>query len=304
MENTTPLSAGQGMSPTRKGYIFIFAGAFCISFAAFFVKGASIDSSAVAFYRLFFGMIALFALAVVQKVRLLPSRPVLLLLAMAGLFFAGDLVLWHKSILLIGPGIATILANFEVILLAIYGVLFLREKMSVPQKFSIPLALLGLAMLLGLHESVIPDGIIFGTGIGIGSAVFYAAYILTLRRSQMVETKISPVASIAWVSLIACVVVGVFCLGNNVSLAIPDMKTLGILAALGVFCQSLGWVLLSRGLPLLPPFRAGLIMLTQPALAFVWDIIFAGTAVGVVNVLGAIVAIAAIGMGIYTKTDK
>ncbi len=292
------------MSPTRKGYLFIFAGAFCISFAAFFVRGASIDSSAVAFYRLFFGMIALFALAVAQRARLRPSRPVLLLLAMAGLFFAGDLVLWHKSILLIGPGIATIVANFEVIFLAIYGVVFLREKMSIPQKLSIPLALLGLAMLLGLHESVIPDGIILGTGIAIMSAVFYAAYILTLRRSQMVESKISPVASIAWVSFIACILVGGFCLANNVSLAIPDAKTLGILAALGVFCQSLGWVLLSRGLPLLPPFRAGLIMLTQPALAFVWDIIFVGATVGMINVLGAIVAIAAIGMGIYTKTDE
>ncbi len=304
MENKFIPTAGQGLSSMRKGYLFIFAGAFCISFAAFFVKGASNDSSAVAFYRLFFGSIALFLLATIQKARLTPSRPLFFLVVMAGLLFAGDLVLWHKSILIIGPGIATIVANFEVILLAIYGVVFLREKMSVPQKISIPLALIGLAMLLGLHESVIPDGIIYGTSIALISAVFYAAYILTLRRSQMVAEKISPIASIAWVSAVACVVVGIFCFVSGVSLRIPDTKTLGILAALGIFCQSLGWVLLSRGLPLLPPFRAGLIMLTQPALAFVWDILFAGAAVGVINIIGAVLAITAIGMGIYNKSTK
>lgn len=289
-----------GLTPAGKGGLLIFAGSVCISFAAFFVKGASIDSSAVAFYRLLFGAAALFLLAGVQRLPLLPCRSLLPLLAVASLFFGCDMLIWHKSILLVGPGIATIVVNFQVILLAVYGVAVLGETMSLPQKLSIPLALAGLALLLGLHEKRLPGDIWLGVGLALLAACFYAGYVLTLRRSQMIPVKLSPVSTTAWISALTCLVALVYCLGTGVSLDIPDYKTLSILAMLGLLCQSLGWVLLSRGLPLLPPFRAGLIMLMQPALSYVWDMIFFGADAGAANIFGACLAIAAIGMGVYS----
>lgn len=286
-----------------KGYLLVFAGAVCISFAAFFVKDASVNPSAVAFYRLLFGAAALFVVALFQRVRIRPHRETLWIMVLAGAFFCGDLLFWHESIVIVGPGIATILTNFQVIFLALYGALFLGEKLSLPQKLSVPLALAGLALLLGLHETGIPPMILKGAAFGLMSALFYSGYVLSLRQSQLFAVRLAPVANIAWVSLFACLFVGLYCVVTGHSLVIPDVRTGLTLAALGVFCQSIGWFLLSLGLPRLQPFTAGLIMLAQPGLAFIWDILFYGTATGFVNILGACLTTVAIGMGIYTNKD-
>ena len=294
-------TAGLGMTPALKAHLMVLAGAVCISFAAFFVKDAPMDPSMVAFYRLLFGSAALFAVAVIRGERLIPSKPALSIIMLAGFLFCCDLLTWHASIVLVGPGIATILANFQVLFLAIYGVVFLKERMSFAQKAAIPLALIGLSLLLGLHEKALPQDVWRGVGLCLLSALFYTGYILTLRRSQSMKVRLGPVANMAWVSFFACVFVCVFCAGKGISFEIPDVRTVIVLAALGVLCQSLGWLLLSLGLPHLPPFRAGLIMLTQPALAYTWDVIFYGTATNLVNVGGAVFAIVAIGLGILSR---
>ncbi len=285
---------------TRKGYLLVFCGAFFISFAAFFVKGAPIDPSMIAFYRLLFGAAALLGLAVLRREAVVPPKASVLFIVLAGLFFACDLLCWHRSIIIVGPGIATIIGNFEVFILAIYGAVFLGDTLSWLQKAAIPLALFGLAMLLGVFQAHLPPHTLWGAGLSLISATFYAGYILALRqtRSLPVCQKITP--NMGLISLAACLIVGAYCLGTGVSFAIPDVKTLSILAGLGIVCQSFGWLLLSWGLPLLPPFRAGLILLAQPALSYLWEMLFYGVSAGFLNILGALVTIAAIGMGIIT----
>ena len=44
--------------------------------------------------------------------------------------------------------------------------------------------------------------------------------------------------------------------------------------ALGLFSQTAGWLLITHALPHIPAGIAGLILLLQPSLAFVWDVIF------------------------------
>lgn len=281
-----------------KNYLPVLAGAFCISFSAFFVKGADMDSSAIAFYRLVFGAAALFPLAAGMGKSLRPSREAALFIALSGAVFSGDVVAWHKSIILVGPGIATIVSNFEVILLAVVGVVFLGEKMNWAQRLSIPLALGGLALLLGLHESALPPDAVSGTALGMVSAGFYALYVLSIRKSLSVPGALEPVANVAWVSVAGAVFVCLYCLAGGSSLEIPDWKAGVTVAGLGILCQALGWLLISTGLRHIPPFHAGLLLLLQPALSFVWDMLAYGTATSGLNILGAAVAIAAIGMGL------
>src|SRR3546814_5748795 len=45
-----------------------------------------------------------------------------------GVFFAADLWLWHRSILLVGPGLATLLGNAQVFFMALAGVLLSSEE--------------------------------------------------------------------------------------------------------------------------------------------------------------------------------
>lgn len=303
-ENTQPQPERPGLSPTLKGHLLVLSGAVCISFAAFFVKDAPVEPSMVAFYRLVFGAAALFGVACARRERLGAAWSVLRVVLLAGFLFACDLLTWHEAIVLVGPGIATILANFQVLFLALYGVFFLKESLTRAQKIAMPLALVGLALLLGLHEKSLPPHVLAGVALCLLSALFYSAYILTVRTSQSAVAKLEPVSNMFWVSLSACVCVGVYCLGTGASFAVPDFRTLAVLALLGIVCQSLGWLLLSLGLPYLPPFRSGLLLLAQPALAYLWDVVFYGAEAGLVNVCGAALAILAIGLGILSPQKR
>ncbi len=292
------------LTPSRKGHLAVLAGAFCISFSGLFVKGAPIDPSMVAFYRLLFGASALFLVAVLRGDRLAPSRRMLGMLMLAGTLFGGDLLTWHASIVSLGPGLSTILSNFQVFFLALYGAFFLKETLSWRHKAAMPLALFGLWLILDLSLADLSPTVTAGVTLALISAVFYAGYILALRKSQMDAVRLAPVPNMAWASLLSALAVGLFCLGSDLSFAIPDVRTGALLAVLGIVCQAFGWLLSSIGLPHLPPSRAGLIMLTQPALTFVWDILFCGRVTSLTGYLGAAIAIGAIGLGLLAPAPK
>ena len=58
--------------------------------------------------------------------------------------FAADLWLWHRSILLVGPGLSTLLANTQVFFMALAGVWFYRERIGPRFVAGITLAFAGL----------------------------------------------------------------------------------------------------------------------------------------------------------------
>ncbi|MDR1241485.1 MAG: EamA family transporter, partial [Deltaproteobacteria bacterium] len=110
-----------GLTTTSKGCAYVFAGAVLISFASLFVKEAPIAPAMVGFYRLLLGGTALVAFAFLRGERRLPSRGMLRLLVAAAVCVSADLIAWHESIIRLGPGLATIIANFQVFFLALWG---------------------------------------------------------------------------------------------------------------------------------------------------------------------------------------
>jgi drug/metabolite transporter (DMT)-like permease len=61
--------------------------------------------------------------------------------------------------------------------------------------------------------------------------------------------------------------------------------------------QVLGWVIISNALPHLETSVSGLILLLQPALAFIWDILLFDRPSGWMDLTGALIALAAIYLG-------
>ena len=85
--------------------------------------------------------------------------------------------------------------------------------------------------------------------------------------------------------ILACVSIG-----QGESFPIPDMRTAGALTAYALFSQVLGWVLISKGLPGVPTSLAGLLLLLQPSLAFVWDMLLFDLTVTLRSSAGTILA--------------
>ncbi len=275
----------------------IVAGSILISFSAVFVKLAHTGPTASGVYRNVFGALTLLAIASARRDPLWNGMRRLRWALIAGACFAADIFFWHRSILYVGPGLATILGNFQVFFVATIGVLVFHERATWRFVASIPLAITGLFMLVGFHWGQFDPGYRKGVIFGLMTAVSYALYLLSLRGARREQGRVSAVANLAVVTTVtALLLVGAAVAGGE-SLRIPDARTAVVLVAYGVLCQALGWIVISRTFHLVDASRVALILLLQPALTFVWDVLFFHRTTSALETAGAALAIASIYMG-------
>lgn len=291
------------------GVWLLMAGAVLISFSMVWVKLVHVPPTISAFYRMAFGGLALLVVVLARRSRSRPTRPPMdriswALGAACGLFFALDLFFVHRAVFLVGPGLSTLLSNFQVFFLAAAGALFFGERLGPRLVAAVPLALIGLALLIGLHRGLPDADYQWGVILALISAVCYAAYLLVLRRMQSRPQPPELMAGMAVISLICAGILGLAGWAEGLSFAIPDAQSWLILIIYGITAQVLAWVLISKGLPHTPASRAGLVLLLQPTLTFVWDILFFARPTDLAGGLGLALALGAIYLGASPKPAK
>lgn len=274
----------------------VILGALIISLSGVFVKLSDVQPMVSAFYRVFFGCIFLtLACGLRGEFRRYPIKRVWLA-ALCGLVFSFDLFCWHTSIGYVGPGLATILGNCQVFILAVAGWLFYRERLTLLFLVALPLAMLGLYMVIGMDGAALTPEYLKGIWFGVLTALSYGVFILLIRHVQsggkgplfFYQVVVTASGSLCLAAVI---------LLKGGSFSIPDPRSLAALVGVGVLCQALAWAMISYCLPLVPASRAGLILLLQPALSFVWDVILFDRRTGAVGWLGVCIVLAAIYMG-------
>lgn len=275
----------------------LLLGAVMISFSAVFVKLTTVAPTVSAFYRMFWGGLALLALVALQRNRLRFSGKATLIIVVAALFFAGDLFCWHRSILFVGPGLATLLANFQVFLLALAGIMLFHEPLRWEIMLAIPLAMIGLGLLVGVDWASLPGDYRLGVIFGLLAALCYATFILSLRNVRVGQEAPSSTAVMSLLSLCCALILGAVVTFSGESFAIPSWRDGGLLLLYGLISQAVGWVLISQGIATVRASQAGLILLLQPTLSFVWDIGFFGRTLTWLECGGALLALAAIYLG-------
>lgn len=285
-------------------YIKVLAGAVLISFSSVYVKIALVPPTVSGFYRVFFGGIFLLIVVLLKKEKIWKDSRSFFAGALAGFIFAVDLYCWHKSIHYIGPGLATVIANFQVFFLALAGLIFYREKITVVQSVAVPLAFIGLLPVVGFDWAVLTTSYKTGLIFGLATALSYAAYILILRQIQRSETSLSAASNLVVVSFFAAFFLIIIVLLEQNSLAIPDGKSLTALVCLGVLSQGVGWILITSGLPGIRAYLAGMLLLLQPSLSFVWDVILFSRPTSFQGYIGLLVTLSAIYMGTYAGNRK
>src|SRR4051794_41903679 len=95
------------------------AGALTIAFSAILVRKADVTPATAAVFRCAYAVPPLAILAWMERRREgRRTRRELTLSIWAGLFFAADLICWHYAINDVGAGLATVLGNLQVVLVA------------------------------------------------------------------------------------------------------------------------------------------------------------------------------------------
>jgi drug/metabolite transporter (DMT)-like permease len=277
--------------------VSLVIGAVMISFSGVWVKVSHVTPTASAFYRVFFGGIILLSAALFRREMVWHGGRHALLSLTCGLFFAVDLVFYHYSVIYIGPGLGTILPNFQVFILAMTGIFFFGEKVRLLFLISIPLAVIGLLLIVGIDWRQLDQLNKTGVYFGLGAAVFYAAFLLSLRKLQSDQAGLSFFYVLTVVSLAASVFLALDIFHNGDTFNIPDLQSFFALMALGLFSQTIGWMLIANALPVVLASLSGFILLLQPALAFVWDVLIFQRPTSLTNWIGVFIVLFAIYFG-------
>ncbi len=279
---------------SKNALLMLLAGAVMISFSSVWVKICQVSPISSAFYRVLFGGVILAVVVCYNREFKWHGRGHFLLVLLCAFFFALDLVLYHTSIHYIGPGLGTILPNFQVFILTGFGVLFLKEKIRLRFVLSVPFAFVGLLMIVGIHFDTLEDSYKMGLFLGFSAAFFYAGFLLCLRKLQSTLRTRSSFYVLMLVSLVTAVFLAAEMIRTEETFSIPTLQSLLSLTALGFLSQGVGFVFITNALPRINASISGLILLTQPAMAFVWDVLFFHRPTDLVNWAGVVLTLSAI----------
>lgn len=269
---STPVAAlQQPAAPALAMFLALLLGATCIGFSGIFVRFADVGPAAAGFWRMAFALPVLGLWMGLEQRR--PGRPAatagaLLPIALAGLAFGVDVVLYNASLAFTTIANASLLGNLSPVAVVLGGWLLFAERPSRRILGALALALGGALMLVlpKFTGSAAPaPGSLFGDSLAIGAAVSYAAYILAVRRAR-------DRAEAGRISLISSAICAVFCLVAALALGetiIPASLT-GWLAviALGLVSHALGQGLITLSLGHYGASAASLVMV-WPALVSV-----------------------------------
>jgi drug/metabolite transporter (DMT)-like permease len=222
----------------------------------------------------------------------------------AGVFLAGDLILWSHAIADIGAGLGTVVTNFQVVLVALLAWAILGERPHRSLLVALPVMLVGLVLVGGLAgKSGYGTHPAAGALFGLGVAVLYAAYIFMLRQATAVVSKDTRRASVAAPLLEATIgaTLGSVILGlslRDFRLG-PAWPSLGWLVLLALTSQVLGWLLITMAMPGLPAWLVSALLLVQPAGSLTLSAVFLGERPSALQVVGVVVILAGVLIAAY-----
>lgn len=286
------------MTGLQRGALWsLLAGAACISTAAPLATASGLAPTVSAFWRMALGGAMLLGFLLASR-RWQPGRwRDWAWMSLPAAAFAADLWLWHRSILAVGPGLSTLLANFQVFAMALAGVLLFRERLGPRYLVGLALAAAGLWLLLGRDWGGFSADYRGGVWFGLATALAYAVYLLSFRQIQRRHSALPTVQLLAIASLLGATMLGLTGWAEARSFVIPTAQSLASLLALALLAQCLGWWLIARAMPRLPASAVGLGLLLQPLLAFMQDVLLFGRVTLPIEWLGLALALAGIFFG-------
>jgi drug/metabolite transporter (DMT)-like permease len=262
-------------------------GAMSIAFSGILVRLANVEPATAAIFRCAYALPALGLIAYLER-RAYGPRPAaqVRLALLAGIFLALDLVIWHHTIGLVGAGLATVLGNTQVVIVAVLAWWILGERPPRRTLLALPVVLVGVLLISGVigtgaYGTNPGLGVILGLAVGLA----YAAFLLVLRRGNAdLLRPAGPLFEATLVSAFASLVIGLPL--GEVDL-VPTWPAHGWLLLLALTSQVVGWLIISVSLPRLPAALTSVILTLQPVASVLLAMLLLGEAPSAIQLLGA-----------------
>ncbi|MFO7769543.1 MAG: DMT family transporter [bacterium] len=277
-------------------HLLALLGILIISFSAILVRLADVSPAGAAFFRMAYAVPVLAAIWLAGRSSDRRTMPQHLMAAAAGFILATDLTLWHRSIGLIGAGLATVLANIQVVVVGVLAWLLHRERPTAAALATIPAVLAGVVLISGLGRTdAYGSDPVPGALLGAAAGALYAIFLVFFRASNRgLAPPAGPLLDATLGAAAGALLYGSF---DPVFTLVPAWPEHGWLLLLALLPQTAGWLLIARTLPRLPALETSVMLLMQPAATLLWGILIFGESLsllqgtGVLLVLGGVAVI-------------
>lgn len=282
--------SGQG-----KAALAALTGASLIGLAPIAIRLSEVGPNATNLWRFLFALPILAAWAALS--RPIPSGGQTLWLVLGGLLFGLEISLWAVALNLTTVTNATLLVNLTPVFAALFGWLWLKERLSVPVLAGGTVALVG-AVTLALARAQTGGGPAeaaahgwIGDSISLLGALFYAGYLMIVRA---LGKNVSVGAVMFWATLAAA------CVAAAISFALGEVMLpqtwfgWAMVIGLGLFVQVGGQGLIAYGVGRLPIVVSTVLLWMQPLVAAALSWMLFDEALSAAALFGAALVLAGI----------
>ena len=277
------------------GPLLIFFGALSLSFGGLIVKsfeGATLWQ--ILFWRsLFFSLTVLAFLLIIYKKKTLTSfydsglagviGGIVLSFGFCGYVFA----MYNTTV-----ANTNFIISLQILFLALFGYIFLKEKINALTLTSIILAMIGVLVMVG--NSLSP-GELSGNLAAFTMPITFAVLIMIVRKYPTVDMV--PAQFVAGVS--SCLIG--FLLSSKIMISPHDIF-LGFLA--GFFQVGFGFIFITIGARTTPSALVGIIMLSESVLGPLWAFLFVSERPSIFGLLGGTIILFAVLLQFYSLLTK
>lgn len=288
-------SGSQGLALTA-----LILGAVSLGMSPILVRLSELGPTATAFHRAFLALPALWLWSAIEKyyqsrsVDVSPVRPATRkdywIMALAGFFFAGDLVFWHWSLQFTTVANATLLATMAPIWVTLGSFVLFKERFSKLFLFGLVVAICGTGVLMGDSLRLSMDRL-FGDFLGVVTGMFFGAYMMTVGRLRAhFSTSVIMLLSTA---VTAAILLPATLISGEGMIAVTINGWI-VLLALALLSQVGGQGAIAYALAHLPSAFTSVAMLLEGVAAVVLAWIILAEVLGPWQVLGACVVVGGI----------
>ncbi|MBF8193192.1 DMT family transporter [Nonomuraea sp. K274] len=251
------------MSAHRRIVMIAIVGALVISVSGPLVRLSGVSPATSALFRCAYAVPPILLLAWLERRRRggkAPSVRTLVPAWLAGVAFAFDLLFWHHAIDYVGAGLATVLGNLQVFIVAFAAWGLFRERPSTRLMIGTPVVFAGVVLISGVFDSAAyGSDPLMGVLAGAATSVSYAAFLLLMKGGT--DRVAEPLAHATVVATVAIALLSPLFGGADL---MPSWPAHGWLLLLAVGPQVLGWSLITFSLPRQPAALTALLLLIQP----------------------------------------
>ena len=263
-------------------------GACVIGFSGVLVRLTGTGPAAAGFWRLAFAAPLLAGMARASSGAIGRPSPLALL---AGLFFALDLGFWHYGIKYTSVGASTVLSNLTPVVVTVFAWVFLKQRPRALFLLAMAIAVSGAWMMGAGRGGGAPVlNAPLGNLFSVTTALWYALYFLVISQARQTEaaTRLMAWSSAAGAPLL---LISAMILGEQILPA--NLAGLAACVGLGVV-HTAGQGSIAWAMGRLPTSLASVVVLVQPVVATYAGWVLFGEALGPLQTVGALVALAGV----------